>query len=39
MVKTIIEEGLWDPVKEFSNRTHETIVKKKEKRRKRGVPA
>ena len=36
MVKTVIEKGLWDPGKEFSDRIQQTKVKR-EKRRKRGV--
>jgi hypothetical protein len=38
MVKTIIEKGLWDPGKEFSNRIQQ-ITTKREKRRKLGTPA
>jgi hypothetical protein len=38
MVKTIIEKGLWDPGKEFSDRIQQIMVKK-EKRRKLGTPA
>jgi hypothetical protein len=36
MVKTVIEKGLWDPEKEFSDRIQQTTVKR-EKRRKRGA--
>jgi len=37
MVKTVIEKGLWDPGKEFGDKTQKTTAKRK--RRKLGVPA
>ena len=36
IVKTVIEKGLWDPEKEFSDRIQQITVKR-EKRRKRGA--
>ena len=38
MVKTVIEKGLWDPEKEFGDKTQKTTAKK-EKRRKLGASA